>query len=165
MMAEYLEIYQKTKYKKNNIKQFEHKNIYDDYFLKTAKLWKNPDSEIKLIENKSFARIFFKNIKPAYFEIFEEPRTELLEISKKISLLYAPFDNDKHNYDKNYFLGFRYYEKNKLEKCNYFTLVKKQDKQFFILEKEKNILDINGDSFYDKKLDCYSFIKNIVFEK
>ena len=165
MMEDYLEILSYPNPKQNEIKQIEHKNLYDEYFIGTAKLWKNYDSQIDSIKNSNFGRIFFKNDKTSYFEIFEEPRIEIMGISKKISLLYAPLGNDNNNYDKDKCIGFRYYEKDKIEKCNYFTLVRKYDKRFFILEKDKNIIDINGEAFYDEKLNCYSIMENIVLEK
>jgi len=59
------------------------------------------------------------------------------------------------SYDKDNCIGFRYYENNKLEKRSYFTLIKKYDKKFYILEKEKN----------DNILDYYSIMRNIAFEK
>ena len=34
-----------------------------------------------------------------------------------------------------------------------------------IVDSEQNILDINWDKFYDENLDCYSVMRNIVFEK
>ena len=83
MMADYLEILSYPNPKQNEIKQIEHKNLYDDYFIGTAKLWKNYDSQIDSIKNSNFGRIFFKNNKPSYFEIFEEPRTKIMGFSKK----------------------------------------------------------------------------------
>ena len=164
-MEDFLEINYDSYSKKKAKKQVEYNNLYDDCFQGTAKLWKDSDSEINLIKKTDFSRIFYKKDKLSYFEIFEDNRTELIGISKKISLIYAPLENDQENYDKNECIGFRYYENNKFEKCNYFTLIKKYDKRFLILEKSKNILDINGDTFYDEKLNCYSIVRNIVFEK
>jgi len=65
---------------------------------------------------------------------------------------------------KNWF-GFRYYEKNVRDKCNYFTLIKKEKKGFYILEKRENIKDIDNESFFDKDLDCFSIMEKIVYDK
>ena len=164
-MADYLEINLNTKNEINKINLVTDKYLYNDYFQETAKLWKEYNSKIKLIENIEFGRKFFNKDKLAYFEIFEEPRTNVIGISKKISFLYAPLEKDNDNYDNKKCIGFRYYETNNNERCNYFTLVNKYDNRFFILEKDKNILDFEGISFYDEKLNCYSIMKNIVFEK
>ena len=165
-MEDYLEINYDPNHKKEEIKLVEHENLYDECFKETAKLWKNySGSQKDLIKDTQFGRIFFKQGKPAYFEIFGDNRTELIGISKKISFLYTPLEKDNISYDKDNCIGFRYYENNKLEKCKYFTLIKKYDKKFYILEKEENIVDVNGDLFYDNILDCYSIMRNIVFEK
>ena len=166
-MEDYLEINSNTKDKTNKIKLVPEKYLHNNYFQETAKLWKEYDSKIKLIENINSGRKFFKKgkDKPSYFEIFEDPRTKAIGISEKISFLYAPLAKDNSNYDKSKCIGFRYYELNRNERCNYFTLVNKYDNRFFILEKDKNIFDFKGVSFYDEKLNCYSVMKNIVFEK
>ena len=44
------------------------------------------ESTIELIKKTNLGRIFFKNGKPAYFEIFEDNRTALIGISKKYHL-------------------------------------------------------------------------------
>ena len=59
-------------------------------------------------------------------------------------------------------IGFRYYENNNKDKCNYFTLIKKNTKGYFILEKSTEINDSDNEMFYNKDLDCYSIMKNIV---
>ena len=164
-MADYFGIKGNEKYKKKEIEQVEHKSLYNDCFLNTAKLWKDYNSNEDLIKAIDFGRAFYKSGKPAYFEIFEEPRTKIMGFSKKISLIYAPLENDTDKYDKRKCIGFRFYEKINFEKCNYFTLVVKYDKKFFILEKDKTILDFDGKTFYDENLNCYSVMRNIIFEK
>ena len=156
----------KKQEKKEPIK-LQDKYLYNNYFQSTAKLWKEYDSEIKLFEEINSGRIFFKNEKPSYFEIYKEPRLEIMGISENISVLYAPSEEDKNKYDEKRCIGFRYYEKNNKEKCNYFTLIKRYDNRFFILEKEKEkqIFDIKGEPFYKEDLNCYSIIQKIVFEK
>ena len=152
---------------KKEPKKFQDKYLYNDCFQETAKLWKEYDLKEKLYENIDFGRKFLKKTKPAYFEIFEEPAFKLMGISKNISILYMPLEEDNDLYDKKRCIGFRYYEKSNKEKCNYFTLVKKYDNRFYILEKEqeKLILDVKGESFYEENLNCYSIMQNIVFEK
>ena len=165
-MEDYLEISYDSYPKSKFIKQIEHKNLYDDCLKETAKLWKDFNSKIDLIESTNLGRIFFKKGKHKYYEIFEDKRTDIIWIFKKILFLYTPLVKDNELlYDKDNCIGFRYYEKNKLEKCNFFTLIKKYDKKFYILEKELNICDINSDLFYDEKLNCYSIMRNIIFEK
>ena len=147
----------------------EKKNLYDEYINGTEKLWKNNNpTNIKdiLCKTKIKGRQFLKKGKISYFEIFEDKRTNLLGVSKKISLLYIQHDCKNEEYDENKCIGFRYYENNIEKKCNYFTLIKKYDNsRFFILEKERNFLDSEGHPFYTEDLDCFSIIRKIVFEK
>ena len=63
MMADYLEILSYTNPKQNEIKQIEHKNLYDDYFIGTAKLWKNYDSQIDSIKTVILEEYFLRMIK------------------------------------------------------------------------------------------------------
>ena len=147
----------------------EKENLFDDYFTGTEKLWKNDNpkniNDI-LCETKICGRQFLKQGQISYLEIFEDKRTNLLGMSNKISLLYIPHECKNNEYNENKCIGFRYYDKNKEEKCHYFTLIKRYDNsRFFILEKENNIIDSEGESFYNEKLDCFSIIKEIVFEK
>ena len=87
-MEDYLEINYDPNHKKEVIKQIEHENLYDECFKETAKLWKDySDSTIELIKNTNLGRIFFKKDKAAYFEIFEDNRTDLIGISKKIDIM------------------------------------------------------------------------------
>ena len=97
-----------TKDKTNKIKLVPEKYLHNNYFQETAKLWKEYDSKIKLIENINSGRKFFKKgkDKPSYFEIFEDPRTKAIGISEKISFLYAPLAKDNSNYDKSKCIGF-----------------------------------------------------------
>ena len=83
-MADYFGIKGNEKYKTKVIEQVEHKNLYNDCFLNTAKLWKDYNSTEDLIKSIDFGRAFYKSGKSAYFEIFEEPRTKIMGFSKKI---------------------------------------------------------------------------------
>ena len=75
----------------------------------SSKLKKDYNSKEDLIKDINFGRTFYKSGKPAYFEIFEDPRTKIMGFSKKISLLYAPLENDTDKYDKSKCIGFRFY--------------------------------------------------------
>ena len=168
-MIDYLELCQNKKDEKNFIKKFEKekKNLYNEVFSGTQKLWKSSNSKIILLKmEKTFARKFIKNDnKVAYIEIFQEQRANLMGITKNISFIYLPCQDNINDYDKNKCIGFRYFESSIVKKCKYFTLIKRYDNRFFILEKDKSILDINGEPFYNEELNCYSIMKNIVFEK
>ena len=149
--------------------KLQNKYLYNDYFQKTAKLWKEYDPKLKLFEKIDSGRIFLKNGTPSYYEIYKEPRLRIMGISEKISILYPPLEKDNHKYDEKNCIGFRYYEKSNEEKGNYFTLVKRYDNRFFVLEKgkekEEQIFDVNGETFYEENLNCFSIMQNIVFEK
>ena len=156
------------KAKKEPVK-LQNKYLYNDYFQKTAKLWKEYGSKMKLFENINSGRVFFKNGIPSYYEIYKEPRLRIMGISEKISILYPPLEKDNYKYDEKNCIGFRYYEKSNEEKGNYFTLVKRYDNRFFVLEKgkekEEQIFDVNGETFYEENLNCFSIMQNLVFEK
>lgn len=170
-MIDYLELCQNKRDEKKFIKKFEKekKNLYNEVFSGTQKLWKSSNSKINinlLKMEKTFARKYIKNDnKVAYIEIFQEQRATLMGISKNISFIYLPCKNNSNHYDKDKCIGFRYFESSIVKKCKYFTLIKRYDNRFFILEKDKSILDINGEPFYEEELNCYSIMKNIVFEK
>lgn len=82
-MADYFGIKGNEKYKTKVIEQVEHKSLYNDCFLNTAKLWKDYNSNKDLIKAIDFGRAFYKSGKSSYFEIFEEPRTKIMGFSKK----------------------------------------------------------------------------------
>ena len=78
-MENYLEINYDQNHKKEEIKLIKHENLYDECFKETAKLWKNySGSHNDLIKDTQFERIFFKQGKPAYFEIFGGNRTKYI---------------------------------------------------------------------------------------
>ena len=152
----------------NEIKIKEELNIYDKYISGTQKLWKSEKSnfiEAYILDKKEIGRKFLINDSVSYYEIYEDKRLNILGHSKKISLLYYPFEESNHPFDIKNCFGFRYYEKNNREKCNYFTLIKKGKKGYYILEKKDSIKDVDNESFYNKDLDCFSIIKNIVYDK
>ena len=117
-------------------------------------------------------RLFLdKNKKVKYVEIFKNKKMNILGISGNITFLHEQLDNKKEHYNPDKFIGFRYYESNKNDKKepyvngNYFTLVRNNYKKYFILEKDFSLKDINGNKFYDEKINCYQIMKKIIFEK
>ena len=87
-------------------------------------------------------------------------------MSSKISLLYIPSGLKNEKFDENNCIGFRYYEENQFKICHYFTLIKKNNnKRYYILEKEHKMTNIKDKSFFDEKLDCFSIMRKIIFEK
>ena len=144
-----------------NIKE---NNSYVKYFSGTTKLWNhNQISSIEkyFVDDKEIGRKILKNNSISYLEIFEDKRLNVLGLTKRISLLFVP----ESKLEPKNCIGFRYYEKNNKDKCNYFTLIKKDKKGYLILEKSKKIKDSDDDLFYNNDLDCYSIIKSIVYEK
>ena len=77
-MEDYLEISYDSYPKSKFIKQIEYKNLYDDCLKETAKLWKDFDSKIDLIESTNLGRILFKKGKHEYYEIFGDKRTDII---------------------------------------------------------------------------------------
>ena len=152
----------------NEIKVDKELNIYGKFISGTQKLWKNEKSnliETYISDKKEIGRKFLKNDSVSYYEIYEDKRLNILGHSKKISLLFYPNEDINHPFDIKNNFGFRYYEKDNREKCNYFTLIKKKKKGYYILEKNNSIKDVDNESFYNKDLDCFSIIKNIVYDK
>lgn len=152
----------------DKIIEIEKNNLYDEFFQGTKKLWKDDNSELikyLYLENIVIGRTFIKKGKISYFEIFEDKRSNILGMSKKITFLYAPNEINNEKYNDKKIIGFRYYEIDKARKCNYFTLVKKYDLRFFILEKEEKIFDSEENPFFEQNLNCFSIMRKIVFEK
>ena len=48
---------------------------------------------------------------------------------------------------------------------DYFTLINKYDLKYYILEKNEKIKDINNDSFFNQKLNCFDIIDNVIKKK
>ena len=143
-------------------------NFYGKYIAGTEKLWKKDDfNYIEKIINygKVIGRKYLVNKYISYLEIWEDKRLNVMGLSKKISLLVIPDEKSEDILNFKNCFGFRYYEKNNIDKCEYFTLIKKGRKGYFILEKEGGIKDNDNELFYNEKLDCYSIMKNIVYEK
>ncbi len=129
---------------------------------------KEKSDYIKLITDKDATkgRIFLdNNKKEKYIEIFTNKKMNILGISQNITFLHSFSKEEKRNYNSNKFIGFRYYENKEKKAGKYFTLIKKNYAQYFILEKDKNINDINNNTFYDEDLNCYKIIYNIMINK
>ena len=144
-------------------------NLYDKYVNKTEILWRKSHSYIKdyYCDKNLLGRIFFKKDgSPSYFEIFEDKRFCVLGMTKKITILYTPDKSNNTEYDKNCIIGFRYYQNKEIQnKCEYFTLIKRYNNRYYILEKNDKIKDIYNNPFYNEKLDCYKIINDIIYEK
>ena len=141
------------------------------YFMGTEKYNSNniPHPYISFYKDKNnfiLGRIFLdKNKKEKYIEIFKNRIMNFLEISPNITFIY-PYSNDvKDHYEQSKMIGFRYYENDTCQEGNYFTLIKKNYSDYFILEKDETIIDINGNKFYDEQLDCLQIIKKIIIKK
>ena len=90
---------------------------------------------------------------------------DVLGISQNITFLHSYLYDKKQHYDQKKFIGFRYYENNPYENGNYFTLIKKNYSNYYILEKNNSLKDIKGNTFYDKEINCYTIMRKIMFEK
>ena len=154
--------------KENNISEFHEENKYDSYFEGSEKLSdKAKFIENISIENKIIGRKYY-NIKKEikYIEILTNSKFDLLGISRNITFLYLYDKNEKKEYNENKFIGFRYYDIGQNQSnSKYFTLIKRYNTKFHILEKDESIKDINNKNFFDKELNCFSIINNIIIQK
>ena len=120
-------------------------------------------------DDSTISRIFFDIKKePKYIEVFKNEKFELLGISKNISFLHSFSNEYDEYYDPEKIIGFRYYENGPYKNGNYFTIIKRNNYKYFILEKDNSenpMKDINNISFYDEELNCYKIIRKIIFEK
>ena len=156
---------EKTK-KFNNEKKI---NKYDSYFEMTEKLsgQKSQFIENILVNKELISRKFYdKNKEIKYFEIFKNAKFNLLGITPNITFIHLYEPKEEKGYNENNCIGFRYY-KNGSNNSNpiYFTLIKKYDSKYYILEKNESIKDINGKIFSDNELNCFSIIQNIIIQK
>ena len=120
------------------------------------------DNEKKLIGRKYLD----KNKKEKYFELFKNDKMDLLGIANNITFIHSPSNDKDTHFNKYEFIGFRYYENSPLSKyVNFFTLIRRNYSDYFILEKEKNILDMDGNLFFEEKLNCHKIIRKIIFDK
>ena len=143
-------------------------NKFDEYFRGTEKLTANHKFIQDFAVDKKVIGRKFLNIKNEikYLELFDNPILEFMGISKNITFIHLYEKEKNKEYDENKFIGFRYFEKDpKSRDPKYFTLIKRYDSKFYILEKNKEIKDINNNNFYEPNLDCFSIIDTIINTK
>ena len=77
-------------------------------------------------------------------------------VSKNITFIHPP---EKDSYNKSEIIGFRYYKygHQNFKENEYFTLIKKYNDKYYILEK------LYDTKFYNKNLHCYDIINQIIF--
>ena len=143
-------------------------NLYDDCFQMTEKISsKNKYIQDFVLDNKIIGRKFCnKNNEIKYIEIFKNKKLDLMGISPNITFLH-PYDPKlEKKYDENNFIGFRYYEEGiNSQNTKYFTLIKRYNSKYYILEKNGLIKDIYGEKFENPNLDCFSIIYKIIINK
>ena len=143
-------------------------NQFDEYFQGTEKLGdKAQFIDDFFVKNEKIGRKFLnKNKEIKYVEIFKNSTFEIMGISKNITFIHLYEEENVNKYNANKFIGFRYYDKDpKNFNSHFFTLVKRYDSKYYILEKNEKIKDINDENFYDPDLDCFSIISNIINQK
>ena len=166
-IEEFLSDYEDNE-QENNISEIQEENKYDTYFEGTEKISdKAIFIENIILDKKIIGRKYYginKEIK--YIEIFENNIFNLLRISPNVTFLYLYDKKEKKGYKENKFIGFRYYDKGPNQSdSKYFTLINRFNTKFHILEKDKSIKDINNNNFFDKELNCFSIIDNIIIQK
>ena len=143
-------------------------NLYDDCFEMTEKISSNYKYiEDFVIDKKIIGRKFFnKNKEIKYIEIFNNKKLNLIGISPNITFIHAYEPKLENKFDEDNFIGFRYYEEGlNVPNSKYFTLIKRYESKYFILEKNEIIKDINGEKFYNPNLNCFSIIYKIIINK
>ena len=161
--------------KKNNFQEnlfIEVKNLIPfntDTFEGTIAFSKNNEKNIQLIETVDNKRIFYKfkeNKKVvSYIEQIQSNNISYLGLlNKNISFLFCPNDINEKNIDNNKCFGFRFYLDNPIENDVYFTLLKLNENDDYIIL-EKDVVSIKNNNFYNKKLNCLEIIKEIIFNK
>ena len=154
--------------KQNNISEIHEENKYDIYFEGTEKLSdKAKYIEDIVFDDKNIGRKYYSvNKEIKYIEIFSNKKFNLLRISPNITFLHLYDKNEEKEYNENKFIGFRYYNKSPAQKdSKFFTLINRFNTKYHILEKVQSIKDINNKSFFDKDLNCFAIIDNIITEK
>ena len=115
--------------------------------------------------NKVIGRKFLdKDKKDKYLELFENKKLKVIGISPNITFIHS-FSHDNNECDKQKFIGFRYYQNGPFKNGKFFTLIRRNYSHYFILEKNLSVKDIEDSNFYDKELNCYDIIKNIIIKK
>ena len=139
---------------------------YIDHTVQLKDLTKFSSKELikDLIEKEQIiGRQFFNENKIIKYEeiLIEKNKRILANLSDQITFLYPP--NERHD-EK--IIGFRYYKNNwrKIED-GYFTLVKKTENKYEILESQTDIKDFESNSFFMKNLNCSKIVENVIFNK
>jgi len=116
-----------------------------------------------VLDNKIIGRKFCnKNNEIKYIEIFKNKKLDLMGISPNITFLHSYEPKLEKEYDENNFIGFRYYEEGiNVHDTKYFTLIKRYNSKYYILEKNSSINDIYDEKFENPNLDCFSIIYKI----
>ena len=143
-------------------------NLYDDCFKMTEKISsKNKFIQDFVLDNKIIGRKFFnKNNEIKYIEIFKNKKLDLMGISPNITFLHSYEPKLEKEYDENNFIGFRYYEEGiNVPDTKYFTLIKRYNSKYYILEKNSSINVIYDEKFENPNLDCFSIIYKIIINK
>ena len=157
---------------KNDEEQKEDSNLeenkYDKFFEGTEKL-SDKSKYIKdfLVDNKVIGRKYYNsNYELKYIEVYKNEKLILLGISHKITFLHLFDQNSKKEFNENKFIGFRYYDKEPNQSdSKYFTLINRFNSKFYILEKNETMKDVYNKKFFDKELNCFSIIYNIIIQK
>ena len=101
-----------------------------------------------------------KDKKVGYYEIYEDSICNLINhVNKNVTFLFSPKSNEEKEYQLNERIGFRYYDNISNLNDNYFTLVKKYDNRFYILELK------NVNSKTELSMVYFQIIKNIIYNK
>ena len=165
------QLFQGTEKYNNNIINPNHISILKDKNENNNNQAKISQNIIDLNDdnNNILGRIFLnQNKEQKYVEIFKNEKMDILEISPNITFLHSYSDYNNDNFDFQKFIGFRYYENGPTKNGNYFTIIKKNDYEYYILEKDnskESVKDIENNTFYDKDLNCYEIMRKIIFEK
>lgn len=143
-------------------------NLYDDCFEMTEKISSKNTYVLDFIFDKEIIGRKFcnKNNEIKYIEIFKNKKLDLMGISPNISFLHPYEPKLEKKYDENNFIGFRYYEEGiNVPDTKYFTLIKRYNTKYYILEKNGTIKDIYGEKFENPNLNCFSIIYKIIVNK
>jgi hypothetical protein len=143
--------------KENKVKD----NKYDNCLEGTCNLnSNNNDLIIELYEkNKIIGRKFLKNKdEVGYYEIFEDSKLNLLNhVSKNITFLYSSKNiKNTEEYELNENIGFRFYDDRINVSASFFTLFRRYDNRFYILEVEE--IKKNPEKYL-------KIIKKIIYQK
>lgn len=93
---------------------------------------------------------------------------DIIGIYPNITFLHSYSTDNNEYFDSTKFIGFRYYENGPSNKGYYFTIIKPNYSEYYILEKdnsEKSVRDIKNNQFYDRELNCYEIMRKIIFGK